>query len=63
MSGLGVCLPGRRLAPAALRTAVAQAVHRTDGARRVAAGYAAAGGAVAGADAIEARLLDSRLTA
>jgi MGT family glycosyltransferase len=65
VSGSGVRLARRRLGPDALRTAVAQAVHRADGARRVAAGYAAAGGAVAAADAIEARLLhaDPRLSA
>jgi len=63
VSRSGVRLPRKRLTPAALRTAVTEAMRRTDGAAKVAAGQAAAGGAVAGADAIESRLLSGHRAA
>jgi UDP:flavonoid glycosyltransferase YjiC (YdhE family) len=53
----GVRLPSGRLSPDRLRVAVREAMTMADGARRVAAGYAAAGGAPAAASAIETRLL------
>lgn len=59
VSRSGTRLPARRLTPERLRAAVKAAMSMTEGARRVAAGYAAAGGASAAADAIEARLLRS----
>lgn len=59
VSRSGTRLPARRLTPEGLRAAVKAAKSMTVGARRVAAGYAAAGGASAAADAIEARLLRS----
>lgn len=49
----GVRLSPKRLTPDKLRSAVLEALSKVDGARRVAAGYAAAGGAVAGVDALE----------
>ncbi|MFE4078772.1 glycosyltransferase [Paenarthrobacter sp. YIM B13468] len=49
----GVRLSPRKLTPDALREAVERARDKAEGARRVAAGYAAAGGAVAGVDALE----------
>jgi MGT family glycosyltransferase len=58
VSRSGVRRPRKRHTPGSLRAAVAEARRRTEGAARVAAGYAAAGGAAAGADAIESRLLD-----
>ena len=57
VSRSGTRLPARRLTPERLREAVKAAMAMTEGAGRVAAGYAAAGGASAAADAIEARLL------
>jgi len=57
VSRAGVRLPLRRLSPDRLRAAVAAARSRTDGARRVAAGFRSAGGAPAAASAVETRLL------
>lgn len=57
VSRSGTRLPARGLTPERLRAAVKAAMAMTEGAGRVAAGYAAAGGASAAADAIEARLL------
>jgi UDP:flavonoid glycosyltransferase YjiC (YdhE family) len=57
VAGAGSRLPAARLNPARLRVKVREAMARADGARRVAAGYAAAGGPAAAADAIEQRLL------
>ncbi len=53
----GTRLPARRLTPARLREAVTAAMAMTDGARRVAAGFAATGGVARGADLVEQRLL------
>jgi len=53
----GTRLLPKDLTPVRLRDKVRQAMARTDGARRVAAGYAATGGAAHGADLIEQRLL------
>jgi MGT family glycosyltransferase len=59
LSRSGTRLPARRLTSERLKAAAKAAMAMTEGARRVAAGYAAAGGASAAADAIEARLLRS----
>jgi MGT family glycosyltransferase len=53
----GVRLPEKRLTAARLRAAVRTTVAMSDGARRVAAGFAATGGVARGADMIEQRLL------
>jgi MGT family glycosyltransferase len=53
----GTRLPAERLTPQRLREKVREALTKIDGARRVAAGFAAAGGATAAADAFESRLL------
>ena len=60
----GTRLPATKLTPARLRTRVREAMTMTQGARRVAAGFAATGGVARGADLIEQRILDSsqRLT-
>ena len=52
----GTRLPAKKLTPETLREKVREAATKADGARRVAAGYAAAGGAAAGADAVEGLL-------
>lgn len=57
----GTRLPAKRLTEARLRTAVREATTMADGARRVAAGFAATGGVARGADLIEQRLLSSVL--
>ncbi|BBX48866.1 glycosyltransferase [Mycobacterium cookii] len=53
----GVRLPADKLDVTALRDAVRSAMTMTDGARRVAAGFAATGGVGRGADLIEAHLV------
>jgi UDP:flavonoid glycosyltransferase YjiC (YdhE family) len=60
----GTRLPAKKLTPARLRTKVREAMTMTEGASRVAAGFAATGGVGRGADLIEQRILDSsqRLT-
>jgi len=50
----GAALPRRRLGPARLAAAVAEARTRSAGAARVKAGYEATGGSAAAADAIAA---------
>ncbi|OBK15724.1 glycosyltransferase [Mycobacterium asiaticum] len=55
----GTRLPSKRLSPARLRRAVLDAVGMTDGAKRVAAGFAATGGTAHGADLVERRLLST----
>lgn len=62
VSGSGTRLPGKRLTAARLRSAVLCAMAMTDGAQRVAAGFAAAGGARRGADLLERRLLGIPVT-
>jgi MGT family glycosyltransferase len=57
VSGSGTRLPAKKLTADRLRAKVREAMALTDGARRVAEGFAAAGGAAAGADAIQRRLL------
>jgi MGT family glycosyltransferase len=54
----GTRLVAKRLRVDRLRAKVAEAMTRTDGARRIAAAYAATGGAHTAADAFETRLLD-----
>ncbi len=55
----GTRLPARKLTAARLSAKVRQAMTMTEGARRVAAGFAATGGVARGADLIEQRLLGS----
>ena len=55
----GTRLTARRLTPARLRVKVRTAITMADGARRVAAGFAATGGVARGADLIEQRVLGS----
>lgn len=57
VAGCGTRLSPRWLGPARLRRAVLRAATMTEGAQRVAAGFAATGGVVRGADLIEQRLL------
>jgi MGT family glycosyltransferase len=57
VAGAGTRLPAKRLTPARLRRKVREAMERSEGARRVAAGYRRAGGPPAAATAIETRLL------
>lgn len=57
VAGAGTRLPAKRLTADRLRAKVREAMAMTDGARRVADGFAAAGNGCAAADAIEARLL------
>lgn len=57
VSGCGTRLSSRQLSPQRLRVKTLQAMSMTEGARRVAEGFAAAGGVVAGADLVERRLL------
>ena len=53
----GTRLPARKLSPARLRERIRAAMVMTDGARRVAAGFAETGGVVRGADLFERRVL------
>jgi MGT family glycosyltransferase len=57
VSDSGTRLPARRLTPDRLRQAATKAMTKRDGARRVAAGYAATGGPAAGADHVERMLV------
>ena len=57
----GTRLPAKKLNAVRLSAAVRQAMTMTDGARRVAAGFAATGGVARGADLIEQRVLKSAL--
>lgn len=57
VSGSGTRLPAKRLTPARLKTKVLRAMSMSEGARRVAEGFAATGGVVRGADLIEQRML------
>ncbi|MCH6170638.1 glycosyltransferase [Pseudonocardia alaniniphila] len=57
VAGCGTRLPAKNLTATRLRDKVRQAMAMTDGARRVAAGFAATGGAEHGANMIEHRLL------
>jgi MGT family glycosyltransferase len=53
----GTRLPAKKLTPVRLRANVRDAMTMTDGARRVAAGFASTGGPVRGAELIEQRVL------
>ena len=53
----GTRLPAKKLSAERLRTKVRQAMTMTDGATRVAAGFAATGGVTHGADLFEQRVL------
>lgn len=55
----GTRLTAKKLTPARLRAKVGQALTMVDGARRVAAGFAATGGVERGADLIEQRVIGS----
>jgi MGT family glycosyltransferase len=57
VSGAGTRLPASRLRPDRLRVKIKEAMARTEGAKRIAAAYAATGGPSAAADAVETRLL------
>lgn len=57
VAGCGTRLTARRLTPARLRGKVTAAMTMTDGARRVATGFAATGGVARGADLIEQQWL------
>jgi UDP:flavonoid glycosyltransferase YjiC (YdhE family) len=57
VSGAGTRLPASRLRPDRLRAKVREAMAKAEGARRLAAAFAAAGGPSAAADAVETRLL------
>jgi len=53
----GTRLRATKLTPLRLKSKVAEAMSMVDGARRVAAGFAASGGVARGADLLERRLL------
>ncbi|GAA1432031.1 glycosyltransferase [Mycobacterium cookii] len=53
----GTRLPAKKLSPSRLRAQVRKAMTMTDGAKRVAAGFAATGGVAHGADLFEHRVL------
>jgi UDP:flavonoid glycosyltransferase YjiC (YdhE family) len=53
----GTRLPAKKLSASRLRTKVREAMTMGDGARRVAAGFAATGGTARGADLFEQRVL------
>lgn len=57
VAGCGTRLPARRLTPNRLRDKVRKAMGMTEGARRVAAGFAETGGVAYGADLFEQRVL------
>jgi MGT family glycosyltransferase len=57
VAGCGTRLPAKKLTAARLLAKVHKAMTMTEGARRVAAGFAATGGVTRGADLIEQRLL------
>jgi len=57
VSGAGTRLPARRLRPDRLRVKIKEAMACTEGAKRIAAAYAATGGPHTAADAVETRLL------
>jgi len=57
VAGCGTRLPAKKLSPARLRAKVREAMTMTDGAARVAAGFAATGGVPRGADLFEQRVL------
>ncbi len=57
VAGCGTRLPAKKLTALRLRDSVRKAMTMTDGARRVAAGFAATGGVAHGADLIEERIL------
>jgi len=63
VAGAGTRLPASRLSPDRLRRSVLEALTKTAGAKRVAEGFAAAGGPRAAADAVEARLIESKAAA
>jgi UDP:flavonoid glycosyltransferase YjiC (YdhE family) len=57
VAACGTRLPARRLSAPRLRSKVLEAMAMTDGAKRVAAGFAATGGVARGADLFEQRTL------
>jgi MGT family glycosyltransferase len=57
VAGCGTRLPAKRLSSTRLRARVHRAMTMTEGARRVAAGFAATGGPARGADVFEQRVL------
>jgi UDP:flavonoid glycosyltransferase YjiC (YdhE family) len=63
VSGAGTRLPASRLRPDLLRAKVREAMAKAEGARRLAAAFAAAGGPSAAADAVETRLFGLKSSA
>jgi len=61
MARCGTRLPAKHLSAARLRRKARQAMAMSDGARRVAAGFAATGGVVRGADLIEQQVFSSEM--
>ncbi|AKS35084.1 glycosyltransferase [Mycolicibacterium goodii] len=59
MARCGTRLPAKHLGPARLRRKVRQAMTMSEGARRVAAGFAATGGVARGADLMEQQVLST----
>jgi UDP:flavonoid glycosyltransferase YjiC (YdhE family) len=57
VSRSGTRLPAKKLTPSRLKSKVLEAMSMVEGARRVAAGFAASGGVGRGADLLERRLL------
>ena len=57
VAGCGTRLPAKRLSVERLHRKVREAMTMTDGAKRVAAGFAATGGVARGADLFEQRVL------
>lgn len=57
VSRSGTRLPAKKLTPSRLKSKVVEAMSMVEGARRVAAGFAASGGVGRGADLLERRLL------
>jgi MGT family glycosyltransferase len=62
VAGCGTRMPAKKLSPRRLRVKVREAMTMTDGARRVAAGFAATGGVARGADLIEQRVLGQNVS-
>jgi UDP:flavonoid glycosyltransferase YjiC (YdhE family) len=61
VAGCGTRLPAKRLSVDRLRAKILEAMTMTDGAKRVAAGFAATGGVAHGADLFEQRVLGAQV--
>lgn len=62
VAGAGTRLAASRLSPDRLRAKIREAMTKVEGARRIAAAFAATGGAATAADAVENRLLATQTT-